>query len=347
MMERRLECGAEYRRDPFTGSWVVLAAGRDARPNEFSARPRERDDAACPFCHEHESVTPPATAQWSLPGSSFPWDVRVVPNKFPAVCPLPLEDSGGLLVDGEPAWQRAEPVFGMHEVIIESPDHRVDWSEFTVEHLSLVFQAYRQRLQIAAEAHRLRYGLIFKNVGPEAGASIEHAHSQLMALREVPLHVEAREGRSLAHFDRTGCCLTCEWLAWELQQQARIVDVSDEFVTVCPWFSRVAGEFWLVPRRHACHFTDSTGDELVALAGSVLDGIRGMPGESARSYNVLLQTAPLDWSRPESSHWMLQVLPRRVAVAGFEWATGCTINTVAPETAAEAMRSVQPCSVHH
>ncbi len=338
MMEQRRECDVHYRRDPFTGYWSIVAAERDDRPYEFPPRPPRRSDQPCPFCHEQEGRTPPSMAQWSLPGSAFPWDVNVVPNKFPAVCPLPLEPPKGDTWSGaDPPWGQSAPTEGMHEVIIESADHRVDWSEFSSDHLALILHAYRHRLRMAAEANLLKWGLVFKNVGPAAGASIEHAHSQLIALRQIPPLVTLRETRAARHWERTGRCLTCDWLEWELEQGDRVVEVGPELAVICPWFSRVAGECWIVPRQHTCHFMDVDGDTVASLSETLAQVIPHILCGEDRAYNMVLQTPPLNCPHPHAGHWTLQLLPRRVAVAGFEWASGCTINTVAPETAARAM----------
>ncbi len=328
-----------YRYDPFSDQWTIVAPEREGRPNEFAARAVRRNQSTCPFCLENEGQTPPSTAQWSLPDSPYAWDVRVVPNKFPAVCPVQLDKPHSNHASPFPRWGEQREAEGVHEVIIESADHRVDWSEFSPAHLALVLQAYRHQLRMAAEAHQLRYGLVFKNVGPAAGASIEHAHSQLLALQEIPPWVTAREARCTQHLEATGRCLTCDWLEWELHEGERIVEANPEFVVVCPWFSRVAGECWIVPRQHTTHFTDSDSDTLASLAESLARWSSYWPCGQERSYNVILQTAPLMEAHAEASHWSIQVLPRRTAVAGFEWATGCTINTLAPETAADAMRS--------
>src|SRR5262245_17912464 len=110
----------ELRKDPITGRWVIIAADRHKRPNDFRI---ERASVArvesCPFCPGHESMTPPEVLAFRSgggPPNGAGWEVRVVPNKFPA-----LRVGGALDLEGEGLFDRMNG-FGAHEVIIETPD---------------------------------------------------------------------------------------------------------------------------------------------------------------------------------------------------------------------------------
>ena len=339
MSESQVNVDSEYRWDPFEGRWVILASGRSARPYEFAPRPVQACATSCSFCADHEAETPPELARWSLPDSRYDWDVRAVPNKYPAVTAITETNDHESRVDPTGLWQTASPAVGIHEVIIDAADHVSDMTELTVDHLELVLNAYCQRLTVAARTNGIRFGLVFKNVGADAGASIEHAHSQLLALPMVPPPVQAREQRQTEHWQRTGQCLVCQWLESELQAAERVVETTDDFAMVCPFFSRFPGEIWIVPRRHQTHFHKTEAGELFDLANQLRSAlVRLHHTDSSEAYNVVFQSSSFDVEYPESAHWVVQVLPRRVAFAGFEWTTGCFINTLTPEQAAVELR---------
>ena len=149
--------------------------------------------ARCPFCAGNEADTPPATAVYregEILCGHGEWQVRVVPNKFPAVT-----FSGRPELQPDSIFFQTRDGEGIHEVIVESRDHRTSFSELSSDEARWVFQAYRDRCEEIKDTTELRYVQIFKNARPGAGASMEHAHSQLIATSDVPPFVEAE----LAH----------------------------------------------------------------------------------------------------------------------------------------------------
>jgi UDPglucose--hexose-1-phosphate uridylyltransferase len=339
---------AELRRDPIVGRLVIIAPERSARPQEFVDTPHVARSASCPFCVGSEVETPHEIAALRDSGTSADepgWRVRVVPNKYPALGPLPSEveqrarstiDDGLLTTDNR--------AVGVHEVIIESSEHLLATGSLRVAQLTDVLKVYRDRLRVHRADPRLRYVQIFKNVGEAAGASIEHLHSQLMGLEFVPAAIKDELAGCRDHQARTGRCVFCELVEQELAAGARVVAESDDVVALCPYASRFPYEVWLVPRRHAARFEDSDDRLLAAAAECLLGVVRGIEklfgtiGRSAVGYNYLLHSAPFDSSEPCYYHWHIEVLPRAVKQAGFEWGTGVHINPVAPEEAAATLR---------
>lgn len=328
---------SEFRQDPISGRWVVIAKDRAGRPDEFQPAPYRRVATTCPFCFGHEDDTPLAVATYppDVSGSGDRWQVRVVPNRYPAV----TLDNGSSSPTHAMSESRAG--FGIHEVIIESPDHAVSFTDLSDELVQWTFVAYRDRLAALACDERLRYAQVFKNVGASGGASIEHIHSQLVATSFVPADVQAELDGSRAWHARTGACPFCQLLDAELKAGVRVVAATERFVAFCPYASRFPYETWILPLRHASQFEKTEAGELGEAARFVRDIIGRIECATGRAaYNYYLHTAPFDAGPLDHYHWHVELFPRITTAAGYEWATGCFINPVPPEDAAAKLRLV-------
>lgn len=381
---------SEFRQDPLSGRWVIIGGERAGRPNEFIEAATRAKDLPCPFCPGFEEHTPPSVAVYP-PRSASPhapaeacetaasgetsqsisrrgadvsapaWAVRVVPNKYPAVCEasgraaLQEADIGPSGMKGNLASPtanlsglpgnlfRSAPGYGRHEVIIESPRHVASVSELAPEEAELVFRVYRDRMRQLKAEQRFKYVQIFKNAGPAAGASLEHIHSQLVALYEVP-EVVQQELRSCAEYHQQHQRgLLASLLEGELALGTRIVAQTERVVAFCPYASRFAWEVWVLPRRPLARFEDSEDRELAETAELIRDligRIERVVGQAA--YNYFLHSLPFDGAVTEHYHWHVELVPRLTKTAGFEWSTGCFINPVPPEWAAEQLRALGP-----
>ena len=208
---------AELRKDWLTGRSVLVAENRALRPNEFAGEPASAggnetstaNPSSCPFCAGNESRTPPAVYEkFDQQGR---WQVRVVPNMYPAVTPLAVAaDVPSVVVTETEALALTAPAIGAHEVIIESANHLARMSELSKSELRCVLGSYAERLRHWRDDGRFRYGLVFKNQGPRAGASIAHLHSQLIALPFVPAAASAEIGRAHQFFNQQHGCAYCE-----------------------------------------------------------------------------------------------------------------------------------------
>ncbi len=327
---------SEIRQDPLSRRQVIIVGERAGRPNEFveaTSRPRE---LPCPFCAGHEAETPPAVAVYGKHGADN-WQVRAVPNKYPAL----TADAARPGVGAVAASAFDQPGFGLHEVIIESPEHVVSLSELSDAQVEWVFAAYRDRLRALALDGRFQYVQIFKNVGPAAGASLEHLHSQLLALPAVPEVVGRELESSDGYFRQHRRSLLVDLVQGELAANSRIVCQTPNFVAFCPYASRFGYEVWIAPRRHQPCFEAVEAGELGEVSRLVRDLIGRI--ESAIgpvAYNYFLHTRPFDMPAYDHYHWHIEIIPRLTKVAGFEWSTGCFINPYPPEAVAEHLRSV-------
>ena len=324
----------ELRKDPITGTWVLISPERTGRPTDFGkelAPPSRSGD--CPFCPGNEAMTPPEVHAFPKAGKG--WQVRVVPNKYPAVT------AGGVADRRDEGLFQGLAGIGIHEVVIESPDHGATLATLTESAIEDVLRAYQSRFLAIEKDGRFPYVLIFKNHGAEAGATLEHGHSQLVALPVVPPRARQELAGARAHFSERNHCIYCDIIDEE-KEGPRFVSGSDDFVVLAPFASRYAWEVWLLPRRHRARFGDATEAERSGLARalketlSALDRALGLPPP----YNLILQSAPFREDVDEHYHWHIEVAPRLTRLAGFEWATGAYINPTPPEEAARKLRQI-------
>lgn len=344
---------AETRLDPITGQWTVFAPHRDQRPDEFQVtRQVSSRTETCPFCRGHETDTPQPVwigrvdeddVQIETTGldrcADFDWSVRVVPNKFPAVAaaaqpPLvshPQRDHDLF---------RSRPLCGGHEVIIESPEHVESLCDLDLAEAALVFRAYQDRIRFWRRNPHIRYISVFKNVGGEAGASLRHSHSQLIAVDQMPGWISNLVDRMRRHQANTGCCLQCDLLRAEQKSRQRVIAQTDSLIAYCPFASRVPMLVRITTKKHQACFADldqSTVEEVTSLLLRVVSWLQQIhPGTA---YNHLLHTCPPRLSdSSEAFHWSLELFPRLTQIAGFEWSSQCLINPVLPEAAAALFR---------
>ena len=329
----------ELRRDPITNRWVVLAPSRASRPELLPGvrRRAEESDTDCPFCEGHEAMTPAEVA--AVRAASEPdqpgWEVRVVPNLFPA---FSTEDGPA---DMSQPLRTYGPALGLNEVIVHSPSHD-RWLPFLSAAQAELIMAttfaryWRHRVQGVGTV------LPLYNHGREAGASLAHPHGQLYASRmTAPLLDEELAGAEAAH-RQTGECVFCKMIREEVAAGERVVAENPDFVALAPWASRSSFETWIIPRQHQADF-GMAGEDLAAALGVFLRGVLWRITHE-------LGDVPLNWyihSHPaaagdalRSYHWHLEIRPRLQQPAGFEMGTGTYINTVAPEVAAKALRGL-------
>jgi UDPglucose--hexose-1-phosphate uridylyltransferase len=311
---------------------MVLAAGRSLRPHDFAVSPTPAVAVArCPFCAGNEHQTPPTIAAYPAPepGSAAAWQVRVIDNLFPAFVPA-----------GADANERT--ALGRHEVIVECPDHRRQFTELSAAEAELVLRVYRDRLHAARLEQRETFALIFKNSGRDAGMSREHLHSQLIGLPQVPPRMQSELDGASAFWNAQQTCVFCQ-LSTEAQSSQRLVLSSPSVIAFCPYASRLPYEVWILPREHAASFElarDSLLREVADVLHCVLTGLQTRLGQVA--YNYLIHSSPFDTCHQDHYHWHIEILPRTGHQAGWEWGSGVLINTVSPEVAAQELALAVP-----
>lgn len=332
---------SELRLDLATGEWVIIATDRARRPHEFrrvdtvGETPRE----TCPFCPGREALTPGELYREPEDG---PWSVRVVPNKFPALSPGTEEAPP---VPSDPAGMfLRRPGKGHHEVIIESPDHGARLASMSCEAIAAVLRAYRARYQaLRREPDDAQLIIIFKNSGEEAGTSLSHPHSQLVATPIVPLWIQTKHAMARRYWDANRRCLYCDLLDAELAGKERVLLETEAFGVFQPFASRLPFETWIMPKRHTPSFGDIRDDELLELAQILRATFRLLArGLGPFPYNYVIYSAPAGEEDRRFYLWHLEILPRLTMIAGFEMGSRIFINTAAPEVTAAYLRSLAP-----
>jgi UDPglucose--hexose-1-phosphate uridylyltransferase len=329
----------ELRKDPIHGRWVIIATERSRRPSDFASEERKSAGGFCPLCEGNEDRTPPEVLAFrdnGTPPNSPGWLLRVVPNKFPA-----LRIEGELDREGEGIYDKMNGI-GAHEVVVETPYHHETLTTLPLKAVENVLWAYRERIIDLRRDDRLRYVMVFKNYGSAAGASLEHAHSQIIALPIVPTRVREEIEGAKTYFQYKDRCVFCDILRQELRQRIRVIAENDGFASVAPFASRFPFETWILPKTHLPSY-ELTEASFYGQAAEILsDTLRRMKQVlDDPPYNYIIHTSSFPEQDRDYYHWHIEIMPKLTKVAGFEWGTGFYINPTPPEEAAEYLREAR------
>lgn len=327
----------ELRKDPIIDRWVIISTERGKRPIFLSEEGAPGKADMCPLCPGNEHMTPPEV--YALrPDRSSPnspdWGLRVVPNKFPA-----LRIEGLLDKEGIGLYDRMNGI-GAHEVIVETPIHGETLGKMSIRAIRDVFVAYKERVVDLARDKRFKYVMVFKNQGSVAGASLDHSHSQLIALPIVPKRVLEEIGGGLNYYRYKDRCIFCDIISQEKDDNVRVVFENNEFIALSPYASRFPFETWILPKTHEPFFVaHESGEDYFHMAEALstilkkYDKVLNSP-----PYNYMIHTASFGNGEIPHYHWHLEIIPRLTKMAGFEWGTGFYINPTPPEEATEYLR---------
>ncbi len=332
----------DFRKDYLLDRWVVIATHRKRRPTDFKMKGRAAgkvDKNSCPFCPGNEKMTPPAVLVYlkSKAGKIVKekdrngmrrknWLIRCVPNLYSAFSPPEKEKE-----------TESCKAIGHHEVLIESPTHSEHPAIAKVSQLIHVVNGYVDRLTALSAKPYVKYISIFRNHGLEAGASLSHTHSQIIATPKVPRIFKEELEASKTHFEKYGNCVFCDILERE-RKGPRHVWENGNFIAFAPWASVHPFEFWILPKKHQSTLLDTNPqavEELAETLKACFSGLKLLLDDPP--YNFGFHIAPNGEDR-RLYHWHLEIYPRLSIWAGFEKSTGMYINVVPPEDAARALR---------
>ncbi len=317
----------ELRKDYILDRWVIIAANRGKRPDQFRKTEIEPDNPGkCFFCPKKEDLTPQEISRVEENGH---WVIRVIPNKYVAV-----DRTGDPKIKTDNIFFTYASAYGSHEVIIETDIHSQQMQDFTVDHMKKVFGVYKKRIKELYKDENIRYVSVFKNVGCAAGASVKHSHAQVIAYNYVPTTIREMTEKSDRHINDFGKCPYCHMMETE-NKSDRTVEQSISFLSFTPYASRFPFEVWIFPMRHVSSIEELNEEELTDLACHMQKRIRSLMTLGDISYNLEIFSYKKNM---DNFHFHITLTPRISKWAGFEMSTGTIINIMPPETAAEFYR---------
>jgi UDPglucose--hexose-1-phosphate uridylyltransferase len=321
----------ELREDSLSGQQVILARARNRRPHSPSLAARRAStpatDTQCPFCPGNEALTPPPLLTRPGAETGDPWSVRVIPNLYP------------LVSRAKQGTKSTNPAEGSHEVVIETPRHDHQIEDRPPLEVAGVLSVIQDRLRVLLKRPGTRYVAVFKNRGAAGGTSLEHPHSQIVALNFTPAPVQASTRRARRLLDKTGGCALCREIEREPGSKRRIVGQWGQVVAYAPFASTYSGELILAPLHHLASFAAAEPQivyDLACCLPAVLRAIR--TAFASPAFNLVLETPPKLALHDRSLHWYWRVLPRLSTAGGFELLTGVQVNSLDPDEAAEQLR---------
>jgi UDPglucose--hexose-1-phosphate uridylyltransferase len=336
----------ELRKDYLLNRWVVIATDRSRRPTDFAKQKAESaQTSVCPLCVGNEHMTPPAVLLYLKQNGEIKkdkdhngmrsknWVIRVIPNLYPAFAP-PKDPADQAHIMKSENFGYA---IGHHEVLVESPNHDEDPADAELPQLKHLINAYIDRLRELAAKPYVQYVSIFRNYGREAGASLSHAHSQIIATPMVPRTVEEEMAASKTFYEQHQKCVFCDIIEKETKSPRLILDNSS-FVVFAPYASVHPLEFWILPKKHDINILNLTDAEITAFAETLktsLKALKDLVNDPPYNYGFHLS---VNREAENYYHWHVEVYPQLSIWAGFEKNTGMYINTVKPETSAEELR---------
>jgi UDPglucose--hexose-1-phosphate uridylyltransferase len=317
----------ELRRDPVVGRWVIVDTDRPKKPEDFKYEQYIPSGGLCPFCYGNEFMTPPEISCFRDPGTGANapgWQVRVVANKFPA-----LQIEGELDRRGLGIYDMSNGI-GAHEVLIESPYHNKDIPELLESEIESYLKMCCVRAADLKQDSRFKYIMVFRNYGAAAGASLEHPHTQLIALPMVPKNALEEIHGAQNYYNYRERCIFCDIIRQELQDKKRIILENKYFISFCPFVSRFPFEIMIFPKQHSGYFCHMSQDEVVALSAILKQTLAKLKKVFVNlSYNYIIHSAPINGDTGvEYYHWHMEIMPKLTQVAGFEWGTGFYLDPI-------------------
>ncbi len=328
---------SELRKDLVTGDWVLIATKRGRRPHSFVKEKRIKfyqPISKCPFEDPQASGNADPLLIYYKGKNKKDWSLQVIPNKYPAFgpgnCSINYQEGPYILRDGA----------GFHEVII-TRDHDKHLALLSLEKVEEVLKAYQERYLSLMGEECVNYISIFHNHGREAGASLYHPHSQLIAMPVVPPDVGRTLEGSRKYYRNNKECVYCKMLKWE-REEKRSIFQNEHFIVYAPYVPRTAFELRVIPRKHQSSFENITDAERKYLAEALWQAVyRLYEKVGDPPYNFHINTTPCDGKNYDFYHWHIEILPKTSVWAGFELGTGIEISTIEPEEVAKFLKKVK------
>jgi len=331
----------ELRKDLLLNRWVAVMSD-SMTPADYHVPEDGAKESECILCSGREKETPPeitAIRDGSRPNEPG-WTARVIPSFKPI-----LNVEGELGRRGVGLYDRMNSI-GANEIIIEAPEHDKADAEMDFERMIRVVSLYKARIADLEKDLRLRYVLIYKNSGKEAGALYSHPHSQIIATPIIPRRVKEELDGAKQYYSYKERCIFCDIIREELRTGDRVIFETKKFIAFCPYAQRFSFEFCIISKRHSCSFQEISREEtedLALMLSTMLKKLRAILKDPP--YNYVIHTAPNMIPRRnhwhtlgEDYHWHIEVMPRLRKTSGFEWGSDFYVITTSPEDAAKYLR---------
>ncbi len=300
----------EFRLDPTKKVTVIVASARAKRPNVHNNKAKKQK-RPCPFDAGNEPLTPAVKFEVKCDGK---WAVRVFENKFPFLSQT-AKFTKNKSVTG---------AFGVHEVIVETPNHNKQLENLNAEQAAAVFEAYRNRFEKISRTTGIEYPFLFKNHGKLGGASIDHEHSQIVGLPFIP-EIPLVEFNTHKENKCNYCTLA--------KSSQNVVFENAEFVVVHPSFARFGLECWIIPKKHVASFIDFNAKTATLLMEALQETIRRIK-RTTGDYNVVFHAS----CKKKKIHFHVEIYPHTATFAGLELGTGIIVNQTDEKTALKILR---------
>ncbi len=332
-----------FRKNMITNDWVIFEPNREKKPTEFKSeqvdnikvfKDRPSYKQTCPFCKGNEKADDKVL--FTLPESKN-WQVRVIENKFAS-----LSRDVSLEIESKQRLHQEMPGFGIHDLIIDHPDHNLTIAIMPIEDVEVLLSAFLKRyLEIKANP-LVKHVVIFKNQGAQAGGSLEHPHSQIYGLPVMPFETVVRLREVEKYYDSNNSCLLCDMVEDEQKLKERIVFENEHFISFVPYASISPYHIWIVPKRHSPCFGLIEQYEISGMAHILKNVLaRVFWGLKNPDYNFVIQSHTQYENESIGFHWYLSIIPHVKKKGGLAYAGGIQLNPTMPETAAEDLRKAE------
>lgn len=298
----------DFLQNPISKKWIISAPRRAKRPNVA-----KESVPVCPFCDDKEpgiyEVEAKTKKEATMFGVESPWMVKVLHNKFPFA-----------------------PV---HEIIVHSPGHDLNFNTLPLSQIELVLKTYRYRYQLHHGKGKI---FMFHNRGKAGGESLPHAHTQLVVIPQTvtvdtpSLDPDSSVGTSPKPTEIHSLDQKTDFLSHKLMEKEEMIENS-HFYLFCPDTSQWPDEVWVAPKRRGMEYGDITDIEIEHFAEILQRLIQIMDlrhGDKEFAYNYYINPG---------KDWYLRFIPRQKTIGGFELVTGIFVNTQDPKETLEFLKA--------
>lgn len=315
----------EIRKDYLLEKYVIFSPKRAKRPHAFrKAEDSDTSPENCPFCPGNERMTTRAIVQ--IPKKN--WKVRLIPNKFPALCKTPFKGE-----EGKGMFRHYRP-HGYHEVLVETPEHDKVFHELSDEQLELCFSVMIKRYKKLLDDKGTVYVTVFKNEGKMAGASLGHTHSQIISSPVFPKKISEKMTAAEKYYQKEEGCPYCSIIKEERKIKERMVAENEDFFVICPYASTWPYETWILPKKHVSDISELNEAQvksMIRIMKKLLGNYTKLFGNLP--YHIVYNSFP----KSDFWHFHIEIFPTLKIYGGFEY-FGLYVNEVLPEYAAKKLR---------